>query len=53
MGGNYRKCASADTNRTGGSAWMLLLYLVVTGEDPSSVDRNCGFGEDIVPSRSI
>lgn len=28
---------------------MLLLYLVVTGEDPSSIDSNRGFGEDIVP----
>lgn len=30
--------------------WMLLHYLVVTSEDPRSVDRNCGFGEDLVPS---
>lgn len=29
---------------------MLFRYLVVTGEDPRSIDRNCGFGEDIVPS---
>lgn len=29
--------------------WMLFLYLVVTGEDPSSIDWNCGFGEDIIP----
>lgn len=51
--GLVMKCASQDRKQGRQQdwrmCWRLFLYLVVTGEDPSGVDWNRGFGEDIVP----